>query len=221
MTKLTTSHDYMHIQRVTVCAYSLYLDERHLPWTRDIDPRTIVIAALVHSVGGLKYLEDASENEKDFGHRRPNSPESVQNIQHDLVFEFLRRLDCPPDVAGPAALMASLVSFKREMGDREKVQDHCEAYPALRFVQDAERLDGLGFVGIARLGMFEGGGGKGKGERTILEMVRLVDERFVHYVGLMKTKTGRKEAERRWGQMLEFRDGLVSQTNCAVGLECD
>lgn len=220
MNKLDTSRDYMHVQRVAVSAYSLYLDEKHFPWTREIDPRTIVVAALVHEVGGIKYVEDLAENEKDFGPRRPNSPDTVQQIQHDLVFEFLRRLDCPPDVAGPAALIASLVSFTREMLNKEKIQDHCEAYPALKFVQDADRLDGLGCIGIARLGIFDRATEK-KGDGTVLSMVRLIDTRFAHYVGLMKTKTARKEAEKRWAQMLEFRDGLVSQTDCSVGLESD
>ncbi|KAF9700864.1 hypothetical protein EKO04_000374 [Ascochyta lentis] len=221
MTKLhTISHDYMHVQRVAVSAFSLYLDEKHQPWTREIDPRTIVVAAMVHEIGAIRYALDHAENEKDFGPRSPDSPDKVQTIQHDLVFEFLRRLDCPPDVAGPAALMASLVSFTREMQDKEKIFEHCEAYPALKFVLDADRLDGLGFVGIARLGAF-GSVHAGRSSDTILSMVHLIDKRCVHYVGLMKTKGGKKEAEKRWAQMLEFRDGLVSQTNCSAGLRSD
>ncbi|KZM26004.1 Aldehyde dehydrogenase (NAD(+)) [Ascochyta rabiei] len=215
----TPSHDYMHVQRVTLSAYSFYLDEKHLPWTRDIDPRTVVVAAMVHEIGAIRYAQDHAENVRDFGPRRPDGPDTVQTIQHDLVFEFLRRLDCPPDVAGPAALMASLVSFTREMQNREKVAEYCEAYPALKFVLDADRLDGLGFVGIARLGAF--GIHAEKRSETILSMVHLIDTRFVHYVGLMKTKGGKKEAEKRWAQMLEFRDGLVNQTNCSVGLRSD
>lgn len=217
--RLNVSHDYMHTQRVAVSAYALYQNEKHLPWAREIDSRTIVVGALVHEIGLIKYTEDLAENEKDFGSRQPDSPDVVQHIQHNLIFEFLRRLGCPPDVAGPAALIASLVSFTREVENKDKIREHCEAYPALKFVQDADRLDGLGVVGIARLGMF----GDVHAERsgTILLMVHYIDTRLVHYVALMKTKSGKKEAEKRWAQMLEFRDELVSQTDCSMGLQSD
>lgn len=217
--RLNVYYDYMHTQRVAVSAYTLYQNEKHLPWARNIDPRTIVVGALVHEIGLIKYTEDLAENEKDFGSRQPDSPDVVQHMQHDLVFEFLRRLNCPPDVAGPAALVASLVSFTREVKDKDKIQEHCEAYPALKFVQDADRLDGLGFVGIARLGMF--GCVNAEKSETILSMVHHIDTRLVHYVGLMKTKSGKKEAEKRWAQMLEFRDELVSETDCSMGLQSE
>jgi uncharacterized protein len=220
MNKLGVCHDYMHVQRVAVSAHSLYLTEKHHPWAREIDPRTIVVAALVHEVANIKYVEDLIENTKDFGPRERDSPDKVQFNQHDLVLDFLRRLDCPPDVAGPAALMASLVSFRREYQNRNKILDHCEAYPALKFVQDADRLDGLGYIGIARLSMF-GSGDPRRGHETLLSMVQLIDKRFVHYVGLMKTKSGRKEAEKRWSQMLDFKEGIVSQTDCSAGLRSE
>lgn len=220
MAKLSTAHDYMHIQRVTVSAYTLYLDDKHHPWARDIDARTVVVAAMVHGIGSIKYAEGiAAKNSGSVSHGRDSS-DTVQHAQHDLLFNFLRHLDCPPDVAGPAALIASLVSFTRETRDRGKIQDHCEAYPALRFVQDADRLDELGCVGIARL-VAGGGWGAAHGDETILSIVHRIDTRLVHYVGLMKTKGGRKEAEKRWAQMLEFREGLVGQTDCSTGLKAD
>ncbi|KAF2627052.1 hypothetical protein BU25DRAFT_342182 [Macroventuria anomochaeta] len=203
----------MHIQRVTVSAYTLYLNEKQLPCAGRIDPRTVVIAAMVHELGALKYTEGIAENNKNSGPRRPDSPDTVQHKQHELLFDFLRRLDCPPDVAGPAALIASLVSIWREFRDKEKIQGHCEAYPALKFVQDADRLDDLGRVGIAKLVAERKG--------TILELVNRIDKSLAYCVDLMKTKVGRKEAEKRRAQMLEFREGLVGQTDCSVGLKAD
>lgn len=174
--KLALAHDYMHVQRVTVTAYQLYQTDASQLWAQGIDPRTVVVAAMVSSLGALKYAEDHAENLKDFGPRTHDSPDAVQNIQHDLLFDFLRRLDCPPDVAGPAALIASLISFTQECRDREKVKDNCEAYPALRFVQDAVRLDELGCVGIARLGALS--------KVTILEAVNRMDSRFLSLCGV-------------------------------------
>ncbi|KAF3036680.1 hypothetical protein E8E12_004390 [Didymella heteroderae] len=211
MSKLSIANDYMHIQRITVVAYQLYCTDASQLWAQGLDHRTVVVAAMISSLGAVLYVKDHAENLKDFGSRTPDSPDVVQAIQHDLLFEYLRHLDCPPDVAGPAALIASLISFELESKDREKVKDNCEAYPALRFVQDAVRLDELGCVGIARMGAMS--------ETTILEAVNRMDTRLRHYVGLMKTKMGKKEAERRWAQMLEFREGLLLQSDCSVGLE--
>lgn len=211
MSTLTLAYDYMHVQRVTVAAYQLYLTDASQLWSQGIDSRTVVVAAMVSSLVAMLYLKDQAENLKDFGPTKPNNPDVVQNIQRDLIFEFLRRLDCPPDVAGPAALIASLISFTQECKDKEIVADHCEAYPALKSVQDAVRLDELGCIGIARLGAMS--------KTTVLEAVVRMDTRLYHYVGLMKTKAGKKEAERRWAQMLEFREGLLLQSDCSLGLE--
>lgn len=210
VSKLGITSDYMHIQRVTVSAWNLYHADTSQAMTGYIDSRTIVVAAMISSLGALLYEEERKKNKRAFGIQQADHTEAVQLIQNDLLFEFLRNLDCPPDVAGPAALIASLVNFPGEVNDKEKVHDHCEAYPALKFVQDAFRLDEMGCVGIARLGA------QNKG--TILEMVHRMDTTLVHYAGLMKTKGGRKEAERRWVQMLEFREGLLAQTDCSIGL---
>lgn len=216
---LSLANNYMHIQRVAVSAHQLYQADASQPWARDIDARTVVVAAMVASLGAPKYAKDCAENEKNVGLRGAESPETVQCVESDLLFDFLRRLDCPPDVAGPAALVASLVCFEREVADREKVVEHCKAYPALRFVQDAVRLEDLGWVGVARLAVSVSMGSKK--DQTILEMVHRMDSKLVHYVGLMKTKGGRKEAERRWAQMLEFKEGFLGQTDCSVGLRLD
>lgn len=211
MGKLTLAHDYMHIQRVTVTAYQLYQADASQLWAQGIDHRTVVVAAMISSLGSVLYTRDQAENLKDFGPSTPDTPLMVQTIQHDLLFGYLRRMHCPPDVAGPAALIASSISFTLECSDREKVADSCEAYPALKFVQDAVRLDELGCVGVARLGAMS--------KTTILEAVHRMDSRLRYYPDLMKTKTGRKEAERRWARMLDFKEALVLHTDCSVGLE--
>ncbi|KAF3049888.1 40S ribosomal protein [Didymella keratinophila] len=137
VSKLSIAHDYMHIQRVTVAAYQLYCTDASQIWAQGIDHRTVVVAAMVSSMTAVLYVKDQAEKMKDFGPRTPDSLDAIQAIQHDLLFDFLRRLDCPPDVAGPAALIASSISFELECKDQDKIKDNGEAFPAMRFVQDA------------------------------------------------------------------------------------
>ena len=206
MEKLSTASDYMQIQSVSVSAWQLYQADTSHEMADTIDSRTVVVAAMVSSLGALKYAHTCDEQQVD-------TAEGKQTAQNDILFDFLRSLDCPPDVAGPAALIASLVGSDGETNDNENFQNHCEAYPALKFVQDAVKLDELGCVGIAQLGV--------QNKETILEMVHTMDTKLVHYAGLMKTKSGKKEAEKRWSQMLDFRECFISQTDCSIGLMSD
>jgi uncharacterized protein len=207
--KLSTASDYMHIQRVSVSAWNLYQADTSHGLAGTIDSRTVVVAAMVSSLGALMYAHAYEEQTM----QQVDTAENKQTAQNDLLFDFLRSLDCPPDVAGPAALVASIVGSDGESNDNENFQNHCEAYPALKFVQDAVKLDELGCVGIARLGV--------QNKETILEMVHTMDTKLVHYAGSMKTKSGKKEAEKRWSQMLEFRECFISQTDCSIGLMSD
>lgn len=47
-----------------------------------------------------------------------------------------------------------------------------------------------------------------------MSLVSLMDERFVHYPRLMKTKTGKKDAKKAWKYMLEFRKSMLEQVDC-------
>ena len=207
--KLSISSDYMHIQRVSMSAWHLYQADTSQGLAGTIDSRTVVVAAMVSSLGALLYTR-AYEKQTV---QQVDTAEDEQTTQNDLLFEFLRSLDCPPDVAGPAALIASFFGSDGETNDKENFQGHCEAYPALKFVHDAVKLDELGCVGIARLGM--------QNKETILEMVHTMDTKLVHYAGLMQTQSGKKEAEKRWSQMLEFRECFIAQANCSIGLKSD
>jgi uncharacterized protein len=56
-------------------------------------------------------------------------------------------------------------------------------------------------------------------KNTILSLLELFDDRFVHYPSMMKTKTGRKKAEKAWSYVLEFKKEMMEQATCEALLE--
>ena len=76
-----------------------------------------------------------------------------------------------------------------------------------RVVQDADRLDALGAIGIART--FAYGGQKG---RPLAESVRHFSEKLLLLKDLMNTETGRKIAEERHEFLEVFLRELEKET---------
>ncbi|KAH7073766.1 hypothetical protein BKA63DRAFT_576096, partial [Paraphoma chrysanthemicola] len=189
------SHDYEHIVRVVKNAHRIWLAEKQQPRARDIDPLVMYTAALVHDIGAEKY-------------RVKYDVESRTTIR-----AMLDALDVPDHISHPAAHIASFVSFTREINNDSHLKLALAQFPAFRIVQDADRLDALGAMGIARAAVYGGVSGVRRHD-TILSLVALMDERFVHYAGRMKTDTGREEAERAWAFMLEFWEGMLREADC-------
>jgi uncharacterized protein len=203
------SHDYEHCIRVVNNAHRLWKAEKHHDWAREIDPLVMYTAALVHDIGDEKYRVAEDDDEEVV----LDTYEAKREHECDVIRDFLDALKVPPLVAGQAAYIASFVSFTRELNDPEPMNVAMNNFPALKFVQDADRLDALGPMGIARACVF-GGIKEDRRNNTILTFLQLVDDRFVLYPGLMKTKTGKKEADRAWAYMLEFKKGMLEQADC-------
>ena len=204
------SHDYEHVLRVVMNTQRLWLAEKHHTWARDVDVMAMYTTTLVCCVGqeenewGVSPIATLTETET----------EVQQDRQCNKIRDFLDGLKVPPQVAGPASYIASFLSFPRERSNPEALDVAINDFPALKIVQDAQRLDSLGAAGIARAANF-------MGSVSIVESLKLVDERFAHYPGLMKTKTGKKDAEKAWGVMQAFREGLLEQVDCEEILEAE
>lgn len=115
----------------------------------------------------------------------------------------------------------------------EKIQDAilCHSYTAAltpktlegNVFQDADRLDGLGMIGIARCFSFSGKKGRGfyhpkdpfyETGRALDEKAYAVDhffEKLFKVPSLMRTETGKKLAHQRETQMREFLARLKSE----------
>jgi uncharacterized protein len=208
------SHDYEHIQRVVLNAHHIWVAEKHHDKFRNVDPLVIFVAAMVHDVADEKYHSQSEELVKEV------TDQDRQERERDGIDAFIKKSapECPPYIRAPAAHIASLVSFTRELRRPDLVAEQCIAYPALQIVQDADRLDALGAMGIVRGAVF-GGINEPRGTGTIRRVVYLVDERHSQYLEMMKTRTGKKEANKRWEIMEEIRDQIVEQANCTGVLE--
>lgn len=178
-------YGYAHIQRIVALIHKIYQAHKDDAWVRDVDPIVIFLAGLVHKVGGpqsLRAVDDFRDHE-------------------DIMRDFLKQHECiDPRIYAATAFVASHVSLARELNEPEEMKDEAEAYVALRIVQDAVRLDGLGAIGLARC--FEAG------EEINFNI-------FQKSLELMKTEKGRKLAFEQVQFMERFRKHWAEETDCS------
>ncbi|KAH6652860.1 HD domain-containing protein [Truncatella angustata] len=190
MAKYDGSHDFNHIQRVSGLARHIYANS---PDREALDFQTIVLGALLHDVGDKKYLkpgEDAST----------------------LVLDLLLSYGADEQLAHKVQTICLGVSYSSEIKDPARVQDLIKQYPELAIVQDADRLDAIGGVGIGRCFTFGGA----KSERAMDETVQHFDDKLVRLQGMMKTEVGRQLAKERTERLIIFQKWWVEETAFAV-----
>jgi HD superfamily phosphodiesterase len=186
MNTLDASHNYQHIRRVVSnAAYILAEEKKTHEWARDINILVLWVTCLTHDIGDTKYKSEGEDRS-----------------QSTIVDEFLESFGCPVGIRKQVARLAPHVSFTAEMADEAGVLAFVHAYPVLRVVQDADRLDGLGAVGVSRLFVY-GGVDQGRRKGLLGSGIELIEGRFAQYVRLMKTRTGREVAQERYRWMVQ------------------
>jgi len=216
------SHDWWHIHRVRNNALAIARKEGP-GGLGGLDPAfdiVVELAALVHDVQDWKYSGDP-----DAGTRA---------IARDVAGMIRTITDVYPDVLRRVLNVVQRVGFKDELGEAKKSK---KASPSdlpleLKVVQDADRLDAIGAIGIGRTFCY--GGAKGHamhvpgvnprerltrdeyvGDKNALEengaaaarvetTVNHFHEKLLRLRGLMKTETGRAMAEKRHDRMVAF-----------------
>jgi uncharacterized protein len=93
------------------------------------------------------------------------------------------------------------VSFSRN-------KDRRPSTPEGKVVQDADRLDALGAVGVART--FAYGGEHG---RPVDDSIRHFHDKLLHLKSLMNTETGRQMAEKRHAFLEAFLEEYIAETS--------
>lgn len=184
MSKYDGSHDFNHIKRVVGLAHLIYkkLKEEDPLNTEELDINVITLAALLHDVGDKKYLNQGQDGKV-------------------LVLETLLGFGAQEDLATRVQDIVVGVSYSAEIKDPAKVQAMILKYPELAIVQDADRLDAIGAVGIGRTFTFGGA----KGGRHMGESIQHFEEKLEKLEAMMKTVPGRGFAKERTEKLKTFK----------------
>ncbi|KAK2593541.1 hypothetical protein QQS21_008764 [Conoideocrella luteorostrata] len=167
MSNYDPSHDFNHIQRVLRLA--LHIQSQ----TPNTSLPIVQLSALLHDVGDRKYLQPGQDPSR-------------------LVFDVLRSLGASEALSEKVQTICLGVSYSSEVKDPARVVRLTREHPELAVVQDADRLDAIGAVGIGRAFAF--GGAK---NRDMGQTIEHFEEKLVRLEGMMKTEEGRRLARQR------------------------
>lgn len=189
------SHDAAHALRVRDLALSLAAEEGLSAPDRLL---TVELAALLHDVGDYKYTKN-----------------NVEDIS--VVEMFLQEVGLDEGQKDEIVAIIKGMGFKNEVSNKSIVE------PTLEFaiVQDADRLDAIGAIGIARCFTYGGSKNSALHDPRILPRVSLSKEKYMskeekqtsinHFheklfklKDMMKTEAGKRRAEKRHRFMEEF-----------------
>lgn len=184
MSQFDGSHDFHHIKRVLGLSHQIYQAQLDSDPRLNLDLTVITLSALLHDVGDRKYLLPGQDSET-------------------LVYNLLSNFGADKGLAQKVQKICSAVSYTNEMEDPQATKDLIVDFPELAVVQDADRLDAIGAVGVGRL--FTYGGAKTGREMEVTMGFMKGEGKLLKLEGMMKTEEGRKLAKERTERLLVFR----------------
>jgi len=202
------SHDWWHIERVWRVAVELAKEEK-----MESEKLLVVeLAALLHDLKDWKYAGSESAG-----------PQAVT--------EFLLSVNCPDTILRQVVHIVTNIGFKNELSSNNKTSLSILT-PELAVVQDADRLDAIGAIGIARC--FTYGGTRNRmlydpdnppikditKEQYIKQnstnstaSINHFYEKLLRLKDMMKTSSGKKRAIARHDYMKNFLDTFFQEWN--------
>ncbi len=193
-------HDWFHIQRVFNNTLLIAKDEK-------VDVLTVSLAALLHDIADAKFH---------------NGDETVGP---KLALEFLSTLGVNNKTSHHVVKIIENISFKNSL---EQATDSQFSSLELHVVQDADRLDALGAIGIARA--FNYGGFKNRAlydpniapklkqskeayKKSNTPTINHFYEKLLLLKDKMNTTTAKKLAEERHQFMLDYLEHFYKEWN--------
>ncbi len=128
--KEETGHDWWHIQRVRTLALEIAAEE-------DADPFIVEMGALLHDIGDYKFFNGNEQQGQK------------------VLAKFLHSLNLFPEVTRKILNIAINISYMKTLY-KEKRFHKMQKSPEFMAVSDADRLDAMGAIGIARAFTFGG-----------------------------------------------------------------
>ncbi|RMZ91293.1 hypothetical protein DV736_g1475, partial [Chaetothyriales sp. CBS 134916] len=198
--KFDASHDFQHVQRVVHNA-TVILEQEKVA-NPNLDTFLVLLGALVHDVEDKKYTDGITVT-------TTSSP--LMGMLQDYGVD--QRIE-------PAVVkhLVDGVSYSSEIQDPAAVRALTVRIPELALVQDADRLDAIGAIGIGRCFTFSGA----KRIRSLGDSIQHFEDKLLKLESMMKTDTGRKLAADRsrrirvfmswWNEEQLMTKGAESQT---------
>ena len=191
-------HDWFHIQRVFNNTLLIAKDEK-------VDILVVSLAALLHDIADAKF------NDGD------------ETVGPKMAADFLSALEVEKQVIEHVVKIIENISFKSSLDSNKGFSSQ-----ELKVVQDADRLDAIGAIGIARA--FNYGGFKNRElyNPDIAPNLKMTKEEYKkskaptlnHFYekllllkDKMNTNSGKKLAEKRHQFMLEYLEQFFKEWN--------
>lgn len=189
-------HDWWHIYRVWKNAQHIAQEER------GVDSFVVELGALLHDIADAKFHDGDEE------------------VGPKTAREYLLSLGVSPEVVEHVENIVRHISFKSGREGQKWMS------PELAVVQDADRLDALGAIGIARTFSYGGHTGRPFHDPDIKPNLQMTKEEYKkgmsttinHFYekllllkDLMNTKTGKEMAEGRHKYMEEYLEQFFGE----------
>lgn len=197
-------HDWFHIQRVFNNSLRIAKDE-------NVDIQVVSLAALLHDIADAKFHG------------------GDESIGPQMAREFLTSLGLATAVIDHVVLIIENISFKSSLdGNGDKRGPKRFNSPELQVVQDADRLDAIGAIGIARAFNYGGFKNRELHNPDIAPNLRMDKETYKiskaptinHFYekllllkDQMNTSSGKKLAEERHQFMLDYLQQFYKEWN--------
>lgn len=198
MSKFDPSHDFDHVLRVLHMSHRILSEEAS---RTSADPETVYYAALLHDLFDRKYATGPSRG-------------GITNLlmEQGKAENWAHRVE----------EIVENVSWTYETTHPHEAYIALAKYPELAIVQDADRLDAIGAIGIGRVFTYGGAKAAQRGMQGSVdhfgEKLEKIEGRMkvsdgslyseVHYSGLtiyLQTESGKRMAEEKTGRLRAFR----------------
>lgn len=195
-------HDWFHIQRV-------FNNTILIAKSEDVDILVVSLAALLHDIADSKFHN------------------GDETLGPKMAKEFLSALQVPKKTIRHVVKIIENISYKTSLPEKGKQRKKFTS-PELAVVQDADRLDAMGAIGIARA--FNYGGfknramhdpaippnlkmSKGEYKKANGPTINHFYEKLLLLKDKMNTPTGKELAEERHQYMLDFLQQFFKEWN--------